>query len=202
MKAKSMAARAAVVWVCCALTACAQDTVLLRSVSQDEQTAHAKSCEAVVLPDALHAPQTDGAVCTQLSGTVLAGAFTAVNSCRTHDFYTDGSAAVSVQVSMDDDAPPADAKLALWQVTSDGAAKYLETVAFSCDGSAQAYTFAGLETGARYRLVFSYTESSARRMTGIFTVEGVTEEVLEDALGEAVLVDAPQEERKGKGIGS
>lgn len=177
-----------------ALSACAGDTVLLRSVSQEDPTPHAVRCEAIALPDTLRAPLTDGAVHTQLNGDVLSGAFTAVNSCRTHGFSTNGSATVAFQATVDDDAPPADARLALWQISGDGVAQYRETVAFACDGAAQAHTFTGLTPGARYRLVLSYTESATRRMTGMFTIAGVTGEMAEEDLGEAVLVGAAQDE--------
>lgn len=178
-----------------ALTACAQDTVLVRSVSEETPAPHAVPCEAIALPQTLHRPMTDGAVRTQLNGDVLAGAFTAVNSCRTRGFYTAGSATVSFQATVEDDAPPADMQLALWRLSEDGTAQYQETVDFACDGAAQAHTFTGLEPDARYRLVFSYTESAARRMTGLFTVEGVTREVEDEELGEALLVGAPQDEK-------
>lgn len=189
---------------CCAallfaLTACAQDTVLVRSVSESEAAPHAAPCEAIVLPDTLRMPMTDGVVRTQLNGDVLSGAFTAVNSCRTHGFYTAGSATVSFQATVEDEAPPADARLALWRLSADGTAQYQETVAFACDGAAQAHTFTELEPGALYRLVLSYTESAARRMTGLFTVEGVTAEVEDEELGEAVLVGAPQDEKTQEG---
>ena len=46
---------------CCAallfaLTACAQDTVLVRSVSESEAAPHAAPCEAIVLPNTLRMP--------------------------------------------------------------------------------------------------------------------------------------------------
>lgn len=155
------------------------------------QPLHAVDCEAPVTPLSLTPPQTDGALNTVLEGDVLSGVFTTVSSCRTRDFCTSGSLTVRVQAALNDDAPPADGKLALWVLTADGA-RYLQTVSFACDGRAQGWTFDGLDTGAQYRLVFSYTESAARRMSGAFSVGGVTQEIIE-ALPEeeAVAVDAP-----------
>lgn len=155
------------------------------------QPLHAVDCEAPVTPLSLTPPQTDGALNTVLEGGVLSGVFTTVSSCRTRDFCTSGSITVRVQAALNDDAPPADGKLALWVLTADGA-RYLQTVAFACDGSAQGWTFDGLDAGAQYRLVFSYTESAARRMSGAFSVDGVTQEIIESLPEEeAVAVDAP-----------
>ncbi|MCQ5090469.1 hypothetical protein, partial [Ruthenibacterium lactatiformans] len=67
----------------------------------------------------------------------------------------------------------------LWKL-ADGRAESLQTVYLTCDGTVQSYTFTGLAAGARYRVVFSYTESGARRMSGAFNVEGVTAEIEED----------------------
>ena len=80
---------------------------------------------------------------------------------------------------MDAQTSRKDAKFALWKL-ADGRAEYLETVYFTCDGTVQSYTFTGLAAGARYRVVFSYTESGARRMSGAFNVEGVTAEIEEE----------------------
>ena len=155
------------------------------------QPAHAAACEEPALPLALSTPQTDGAVNTLLENGVLAGVFTTVSSCRTRDFCTSGSITVRIQAALNDDAPPADGKLALWLLTENGA-RYLQTVSFSCDGSAQGWTFDGLDAAAQYRLVFSYTESASRRMSGAFTVDGVTQEIVEELPEEnAVAVDAP-----------
>ena len=52
-----------------------------------------------------------------------------------------------------------------------------------------------MDASAQYRLVFSYTESASRRMSGAFTVDGVTEEIIDELPGEnAVAVDAPPAE--------
>ncbi len=177
--------------LCLALCGCAGNTVMLRSVAQqgEENAARAQSCAAPVLPDALRAPATDGALNTLLCGEVLSGAFTAVNTCETPDFLTDGSVTVCVQAAPDDGGAPAEARAALWRATANGA-EYLETAVFECDGAARAYTFTGLAAGQAYRLMISYTDSAARRMTGAFTVDGVTARLADDeADGEAVLVD-------------
>lgn len=158
------------------------------------QPAHAAACEEPMLPLALMVPQTDGAVNTLWENGVLSGVFTTVSSCRTRDFCTSGSITVRIQAALNDDAPPADGNLALWQLTENGA-RYLQTVSFSCDGSAQGWTFDGLDASGQYRLVFSYTESASRRMSGAFTVDGVTREIIEELPGEnAVAVDAPPAE--------
>ena len=158
------------------------------------QPAHAAACEEPALPLALSTPQTDGAVNTLLEDGVLSGVFTTVSSCRTRDFCTAGSITVRIQAALNDDAPPADGNLALWLLTEDGA-RYLQTVSFACDGSAQGWTFDGLDASAQYRLVFSYTESASRRMSGAFTVDGVTQEIADELPEEnAVAVDAPPAE--------
>ena len=84
-----------------------------------------------------------------------------------------------------------DAKFALWKL-ADGRAEYLETVYFTCDGTVQSYTFTGLAAGARYRVVFSYTESGARRMSGAFNVEGVTAEIEEETQEEGAVAAGAQ----------
>ncbi len=177
--------------LCLSLSGCGrQEQPPERGADEAAPPAHAAACDAPVLPLALRAPQTDGAVNTVLEDGVLSGVFTTVSSCRTRNFCTEGSITVRVQAALNDDAPPADGKLALWLLTEDGA-RYLQTVSFACDGSAQGWTFRDLDAGAQYRLVFSYTESPARRMSGLFAVQGVTQEVPEDLPPEsAVAVDA------------
>ena len=177
--------------LCLALAGCGQRAVTPTADGPADEQAHAAACDMPALPLSLTVPQTDGAVNTLLEDGVLSGVFTTVNSCRTRDFRTSGSITVRIQAELSDDAPPADGKLALWILTDDGA-RYLQTVSFSCDGGAQGWTFDGLDAAAQYRLVFSYTESTARRMSGAFTVEGVTEEIIDDLPEEnAVAVDAP-----------
>ena len=185
------------VLLCLLLAGCGQRAltpVPEGSAGAARQPAHATACEEPALPLALTAPQTDGAVNTLWENGVLSGVFTTVSSCRTRDFCTDGSITVRIQAALNDDAPPADGKLALWQLTENGA-RYLQTVSFSCDGSAQGWTFDGLDASGQYRLVFSYTESASRRMSGAFTVDGVTGEIIEELPEEnAVAVDAPPAE--------
>ncbi len=187
--------------LCLALTSCGQRAVTpAADDGPSRQPLHAVDCDAPVTPLSLTMPQTDGALNTVLEGGVLSGVFTTVSSCRTRDFRTNGSLTVRIQAALNDDAPPADGKLALWVLTADGA-RYLQTVSFACDGSAQGWTFDGLDTGAQYRFVFSYTESAARRMSGAFSVDGVTEEIIE-ALPEedAVAADAPQTDVSGADV--
>lgn len=184
----------AVAVLCLLLGGCGQRAMTpVPEENAARQPAHAAACEEPVLPLALSAPQTDGAVNTLLENGVLSGVFTTVSSCRTRDFCTSGSLTVRIRAALNDDAPPADGKLALWLLTENGA-RYLQTVSFSCDGSAQGWTFDGLDTAAQYRLVLSYTESASRRMSGAFTVDGVTQEIIEELPEEnAVAVDAPPE---------
>lgn len=161
--------------LCAALSACGRTAGHGASAASGEPL-HAAACDALTLPASLTVPQTDGTLQTMLESDVLAGMFTTVNSCQTRGLRTADSITVRVQATLDDAAPPADAKLALWRLTENGA-KYLETVSFACDGSAQSHTFSGLDPGAQYRLVFSYTESTARRMTGAFLIDGVRAEI-------------------------
>lgn len=181
--------------LCLLLAGCGQRALTpVPEENTPRQPAHAAACEEPALPLALCLPQTDGAVNTFWEDGVLSGVFTTVSSCRTRDFRTSGSITVRIQAALNDDAPPADGKLALWLLTENGA-RYLQTVSFSCDGSAQGWTFDGLDAAAQYRLVFSYTESASRRMSGAFTVDGVTGEIIEELPGEnAVAVDAPPAE--------
>ena len=122
---------------------------------------------------------------------VLSGAFTTVNSCRTRDLCTAGEITVRVRAELDAQTSRKDAKFALWKL-ADGRAEYLETVYFTCDGTVQSYTFTGLAAGARYRVVFSYTESGARRMSGAFNVEGVTAEIEEETQEEGAVAAGAQ----------
>ena len=122
---------------------------------------------------------------------VLSGAFTTVNSCRTRDLCTAGKITVRVRAELDAQTSRKDAKFALWKL-ADGRAEYLETVYFTCDGTVQSYTFTGLAAGARYRVVFSYTESGARRMSGAFNVEGVTAEIEEETQEEGAVAAGAQ----------
>lgn len=93
---------------------------------------------------------------------------------------------------MDAQTSRKDAKFALWKL-ADGRAEYLETVYFTCDGTVQSYTFTGAgPQGARYRVVFSYTESGARRMSGAFNVEGVTAEIEEETQEEGAVAAGAQ----------
>ena len=126
-----------------------------------------------------------------LDAGVLSGAFTTVNSCRTRDLCTAGEITVRVRAELDAQTSRKDAKFALWKL-ADGRAEYLETVYFTCDGTVQSYTFTGLAAGARYRVVFSYTESGARRMSGAFNVEGVTAEIEEETQEEGAVAAGAQ----------
>ena len=145
----------------------------------------------IALPATLAAPQTDSTINTLLDAGVLSGAFTTVNSCRTRDLCTAGEITVRVRAELDAQTSRKDAKFALWKL-ADGRAEYLETVYFTCDGTVQSYTFTGLAAGARYRVVFSYTESGARRMSGAFNVEGVTAEIEEETQEEGAVAAGAQ----------
>ena len=173
---------------------------LSQTESQNEtaKTQHAGAVRAaaggeIALPATLAAPQTDGALNTLLDAGVLSGAFTTVNSCRTRDFCTAGGITVRVKAELDVQTDRADAKFALWKL-ADGRAQYLETVYFSCDGTVQSHSFTDLDAGARYRVVFSYTELGARRMSGVFTVEGVTAEIEEEIPQEGAVAAGAQPE--------
>ena len=145
----------------------------------------------IALPATLAAPQTDSTINTLLDAGVLSGAFTTVNSCRTRDLCTAGEITVRVRAELDAQTSRKDAKFALWKL-ADGRAEYLETVYFTCDSTVQSYTFTGLAAGARYRVVFSYTESGARRMSGAFNVEGVTAEIEEETQEEGAVAAGAQ----------
>ena len=145
----------------------------------------------IALPATLAAPQTDSTINTLLDAGVLSGAFTTVNSCRTRDLCTAGEITVRVRAELDAQTSRKDAKFALWKL-ADGRAEYLETVYFTCDGTVQSYTFTGLAAGARYRVVFSYTESGARRMSGAFNVAGVTAEIEEETQEEGAVAAGAQ----------
>ena len=146
-------------------------------------------------PGRLRAPmpcaRPRAAINTLLDAGVLSGAFTTVNSCRTRDLCTAGEITVRVRAELDAQTSRKDAKFALWKL-ADGRAEYLETVYFTCDGTVQSYTFTGLAAGARYRVVFSYTESGARRMSGAFNVEGVTAEIEEETQEEGAVAAGAQ----------
>ena len=129
----------------------------------------------IALPATLAAPQTDSTINTLLDAGVLSGAFTTVNSCRTRDLCTAGEITVRVRAELDAQTSRKDAKFALWKL-ADGRAEYLETVYFTCDGT----------------VVFSYTESGARRMSGAFNVEGVTAEIEEETQEEGAVAAGAQ----------
>lgn len=176
------------VLLCMALAGCGQ------APAQEQRAPRAGTVSAVGgsidLPATLAAPQTDGTINTLLDSGVLSGAFTTVNSCRTRDLCTAGEITVRVRAELDAQTVHKDAKFALWKL-ADGRAEYLETVYFTCDGTVQSYAFTGLDASARYRVVFSYTESGARRMSGAFAVEGVTAEIEEETQEEgAAAADA------------
>ena len=149
----------------------------------------------IALPATLAAPQTDSTINTLLDAGVLSGAFTTVNSCRTRTVISPAvqrsEITVRVRAELDAQTSRKDAKFALWKL-ADGRAEYLETVYFTCDGTVQSYTFTGLAAGARYRVVFSYTESGARRMSGAFNVEGVTAEIEEETQEEGAVAAGAQ----------
>lgn len=183
--------------VCMILCACGGDTVLLRSVSQERrrEVPHAEKCAALTLPDTLHAPMTDGVVNTALEDGVLAGAFTSVSACSTGEFGARGSVTARMRALPEGEGAAADVECALWRQTESGA-QYLATVAFACDGGTWTHTFDGLSADGRYRLVFSCAGQTPQRMTGAFTVQGVTAQFPGDEQEAAIAIDAPQEKER------
>src|SRR5699024_1695379 len=108
----------------------------------------------------------------------LYGAFTLTNYNTTGYFTQNGSVTVTVQASLWTDGVDTqwtDAYFDLWK-QGDGETQYVSTVHFVADDTAQSYTFSGLEAGASYRLSFGYSDVPRYKLSGKFSVTGITGE--------------------------
>lgn len=109
----------------------------------------------------------------------MAGNLSLVTYRTTGYFVATDSVTVTVNTALTDAAGESvktaktDAEMALWK-QGETSAEYITTVHFLADGTNQTYTFSGLESGAQYRVGFTYTTSPKFRMSGNFNFTGIT----------------------------
>ena len=154
--------------LCLSLAACSSS-----SDTEEEEvtnTVQAQAGGSVTLPEGFTVPEEAGRIATQASGDTLYGAFTLTNYNTTGYFTQNGSVTVTVQASL-----WTDAYFDLWK-QGDGETQYVSTVHFVADDTAQSYTFSGLEAGASYRLSFGYSDVPRYKLSGKFSVTGITGE--------------------------
>ena len=146
-------------------------------VAEDDQI-KAEAGGSVSLPEGFTVPEEAGRIATQASGDTLYGAFTLTNYNTTGYFVQNGSVTVTVQASLWTDGVDTqwtDGYFALWKQGS-GETQYVGTVHFVADDTPQSYTFSGLEAGASYRLSFGYSDVPRYKLSGKFSVSGITGE--------------------------
>ena len=162
--------------LCLSLAACSSS-----SDTEEEEvtnTVQAQAGGSVTLPEGFTVPEEAGRIATQASGDTLYGAFTLTNYNTTGYFTQNGSVTVTVQASLWTDGVDTqwtDAYFDLWK-QGDGETQYVSTVHFVADDTAQSYTFSGLEAGASYRLSFGYSDVPRYKLSGKFSVTGITGE--------------------------
>lgn len=148
-------------------------------VAEDDQI-KAEAGGSVSLPEGFTVPEEAGRIATQASGDTLYGAFTLTNYNTTGYFVQNGSVTVTVQASLWTDGVDTqwtDAYFDLWKQGS-GETQYVGTVHFVADDTPQSYTFSGLEAGASYRLSFGYSDVPRYKLSGKFSVSGITARAL------------------------
>lgn len=173
---KRMLALALAAAVCLSLAACSSSTG-----DEEEEVVEKTMAQAggsVTLPEGFTVPEEAGRIATQVSGDTLYGAFTLTNYNTTSYFVQNGSITVTVQASLWTDGVDTqwtDAYFDLWK-QGEGQTQYVSTVHFVADDTAQNYTFSGLEAGASYRLSFGYSDVPRYKLSGKFSVTGITGE--------------------------
>lgn len=130
---------------------------------------------AVSLAEGVTAPEQNNTMTTVYDNGQLSGAFTLINSKSTTYFKQSGSVTVTVQATLNTETKWTDAFISLWKQGSE-ATEFVGTVHFTADGSAYTYTWSGLDPAAEYRVAIAYNDVPRYKLSGVFTVTGLTAE--------------------------
>ncbi|MEF9970027.1 MAG: hypothetical protein RR759_06160 [Ruthenibacterium sp.] len=183
MKVKQMARAlsfALAVCFCLSLTACGKEEE--EAVSTPTETTKQITTTpggSITMPEGFEAATGANTMATQFSENLMAGNLSLATYRTTGYFVATDSVTVSVNATLTDaegkDVKTAktQAEMALWK-QGESSAEYIMTVHFPADGTDQTYTFSGLQSGAQYRVGFTYTTSPKYRMSGNFNFTGIT----------------------------
>lgn len=138
----------------------------------------------VSLPSELAAPETAGTMATFITEGTMYGSFLLINYRTTDYFTTGGTLTLTINASLfslkDDVYIPQETKyqeasVALWK-KGEADASFVQTAYFKADGTAYTASFEGLDTTAQYRIGITYSDVARYRMTGSFSLAGLTSE--------------------------
>lgn len=137
---------------------------------------------SITLPEGLTASEDANTMVTQFQGGQLSGAFNLINYKTTGYFTHGGSVTVTVRAESSQEGTQwTDAYISLWK-KGDDTTEFVETAHFQLDGSEYTYTFSNLDPAAEYRVTFTYNDVPSYKMSGAFSITGVT---MEDDAGES-----------------
>ena len=180
-----MAAAALAAVLCLSLAACGssddEDTSASGTVTVDEDTEITASAGgSITLPETMTIPTEVNAMEKEIVGDTM---YCAVNMTQYRNIgyiYSSGSCTFTFTGTLTDGygepvtTARTDVTVALWKQV-EGAAEFVKTVHYVADGTAQQYTFDGLDTSSQYRFTITYTDNGAYYMTGQFSISGVAE---------------------------
>ncbi|MEG1153899.1 MAG: hypothetical protein RSD61_05125 [Ruthenibacterium sp.] len=167
---------------CLCFTACGKDdttTTAASSASTATEQITTTSGGSIVMPEGFEPATGANMMASQFSENLLAGNLSLATYRTTGYFVATDSVTVTVNAYLTDSAgenvktAKTQAEMALWK-QGENNAEYMMTVHFPADGTDQTYTFSGLESGAQYRVGFTYTTAPKYRMNGNFNFTGIT----------------------------
>ena len=182
-----LAAAALACSLCLSLAACGSGESASASESSAAQVSEPETTEitataaaAITLPEGFTVPTAINGFEKQTVGDVLYGAVNMTQYRNVGYIYSAGSCTFTYSGTLFDGygepvtTARTDVTVALWKQL-EGAAEFVKTVHYVADGSAQQYTFDGLDTSSQYRFTITYTDNGAYYMTGQFSISGVAE---------------------------
>lgn len=127
----------------------------------------------VTLAEGVTAPEENNKMVSVYDNGQLSGAFTLINSKSTDYFLQGGSITVTVQATLNTETKWTDAFMSLWKQGSEST-EFIGTVHFTADGSPYTYTWSGLDPSAEYRVAFAYNDVPRYKLSGVYTITGLT----------------------------
>ncbi|MEG0179077.1 MAG: hypothetical protein RR573_03115 [Oscillospiraceae bacterium] len=136
----------------------------------------------IALGTGLAAPETAGTMTTLIENDKMTGSYLLINYRTTDYFTTTGSLTLNVNASLfalkDETYQPKEtqyqeASVALWK-KGEGEAEFIKTAYFKADGTTYTASFTDLDPTAQYRVAFTYSDVVKYRMTGTFSLSGVS----------------------------
>ena len=180
-----LAAAALAAVLCLSLAACGssdeEDSSADGTSAAEENTEITASAGgSITLPETITIPTENNSMEKEIVGDTMYGAFNMTQYRNIGYIYSSGACTFTLSGTLYDGygepvtTARTDATVALWKQL-DGAAEFVKSVHYTADGTAQQYTFDGLDPASQYRFTITYTDNGAYYMSGQFSITGVAE---------------------------